>query len=269
MTMPFVLIDSATMLRRDLRRLRRYPSLTFFIAAIPVVLLLMFVYVLGGTLGAGLGGAGVSGAGGGRAAYAAYVMPGILLVTVAGVAQGTAIAVAMDMTSGIVARFKTMAVSRASVLTGHVISSVIQTMLAVGLVMGVGLLIGFRPTTSPVEWLAAIGLLALTGLAVAWLSVALGLVARSVETASNSPMFLMLLPFLGSGFVPTNSMPDPLRWVAENEPFTPIMETLRGLLLGAPIGNSGVLAVGWCVAISLVGYLWATKLYERPPAAAA
>jgi ABC-2 type transport system permease protein len=269
MTMPFVLIDSSTMLRRNLRRLRRYPSLTFFIAAIPVVLLLMFVYVLGGTLGAGLGGAGVSGAGDSRAAYAAYVMPGILLVTVAGVAQGTAIAVAMDMTSGIIARFKTMAVSRASVLTGHVIASVIQTMLAVALVLGVGLLIGFRPTTGPVEWLAAIGLLALTALAVSWLSIALGLAAGSVETASNSPMFLMLLPFLGSGFVPTASMPDPLRWVAENQPFTPIMETLRGLLLGAPIGDRGALAVGWCVAIAIAGYLWARRLYERPPAAAA
>jgi ABC-2 type transport system permease protein len=264
MTMPLVLTDSATMLRRTLRRLRRYPSLTFFIAAIPVVLLLMFVYVLGGTLGAGLGRAG-----GGRAEYAAYVMPGILLVTVAGVAQGTAISVAMDMTSGIIARFKTMAVSRGSVLAGHVIGSVIQTILAVALVVGVGLVIGFRPTTGPVEWLAAIGLVALTALAVSWLSVALGLAAGSVETASNSPMFLMLLPFLGSGFVPTASMPDPLRWVAENQPFTPIIETLRGLLLGAPIGNSGVLAVAWCVAISLVGYFWARRLYERPPSSAA
>lgn len=269
MTMPFVLIDSATMLRRDLRRLRRYPSLTFFIAAIPVVLLLMFVYVLGGALGAGLGGAGVNGPGGGRAAYAAYVMPGIFLVTVAGVAQGTAISVAMDMTSGIIARFKTMAVSRASVLTSHVVASVIQTILAVALVLGVGFLIGFRPTTGPVEWLAAIGLLALTALAVSWLSIALGLAAGSVETASNSPMFLMLLPFLGSGFVPTASMPDPLRWVAENQPFTPIMETLRGLLLGASIGDRGVLAVGWGVAIAIAGYLWARRLYERPPAAAA
>ncbi len=269
MTMPLVLTDSATMLRRTLRRLRRYPSLTFFIAAIPVVLLLMFVYVLGGTLGAGLGGAGVSGAGQGRAEYAAYVMPGILLVTVAGVAQGTAISVAMDMTSGIIARFKTMAVSRASVMTGHVIGSVIQTMLAVALVLGVGLLIGFRPTTGPVEWLAAIGLLGLTAVAVAWLSIALGLAAGSVETASNSPMFLMLLPFMGSGFVPTASMPDPLRWVAESQPFTPIMETLRGLLLGGPIGDRGAIAVGWCVAITVAGYLWAMRLYERPPAAAA
>ncbi len=170
---PIVLTDSATMLRRNLRRMRRYPSLTFFIAGIPVVFLLLFVYVFGGTLGAGLG--GVSG---GRAEYIAYVLPGILLITVAGAAQGTAISVAMDMTEGIIARFRTMAIARASVLTGHVIGSVIQTMLALAVVMVVALLIGFRPTTGPIEWLAAAGLLTLAALAVTWLSVALGLVDR-------------------------------------------------------------------------------------------
>jgi ABC-2 type transport system permease protein len=261
---PIVLADSATMLRRNLRRMRRYPSLTFFIAAIPVVFLLLFVYVFGGTLGAGLG--GVSG---GRAEYTAYVLPGILVITVAGAAQGTAISVAMDMSEGIIARFRTMAVARASVLTGHVIGSVIQTMLALAVVTGVALLIGFRPTTGPIEWLAAAGVLTLAALAITWLSVALGLSTKSVETASNLPMILILLPFLSSGFVPTDSMPDGLSWVAENQPFTPIIETLRGLLLGTPIGDSGVLAVVWCVAISLVGYLWAMKLYERPPAPSA
>jgi len=258
---PYVLSDSATMLRRNLRHMRRYPSLTLFIAGIPVVLLLLFVYVFGGTLGAGLG--GVSG---GRDAYVAYVIPGILLMAVAGVAQGTAISVAMDMTEGIVARFRTMAISRASVLTGHVVGSIIQTALAIAVVMAVALLIGFRPTTGPVAWVAAAGMLALTALAITWLSVALGLSTRSVETASNLPMFLMLLPFLGSGFVPTQTMPDGLRWFAENQPFTPIIETLRGLLLGTPIGNSGLIAVAWCVAISLFGFLWARRLYERDPA---
>jgi len=258
---PYVLSDSATMLRRNLRHMRRYPSLTLFIAGTPVVFLLLFVYVFGGTLGAGLG--GVSG---GRDAYVAYVIPGILLMAVAGVAQGTAISVAMDMTEGIVARFRTMAISRASVLTGHVVGSIIQTALAIAVVMAVALLIGFRPTTGPVAWVAAAGMLALTALAITWLSVALGLSTRSVETASNLPMFLMLLPFLGSGFVPTQTMPDGLRWFAENQPFTPIIETLRGLLLGTPIGNSGLIAVAWCVAISLFGFLWARRLYERDPA---
>ncbi len=128
------------------------------------------------------------------------------------------------------------------------------------------LLIGFRPTTGPAEWLAAAGMLALTTLAVTWLSVALGMSTRSVETASNLPMFLMLLPFLGSGFVPTQTMPDGLRWFAENQPFTPIIETLRGLLFGTPIGDRGVIAVAWCVAIALVGFVWSRRLYERDPA---
>jgi len=258
---PYVLSDSATMLRRNLRHMRRYPSLTLFIAGIPVVFLLLFVYVFGGTLGAGLG--GVSS---GRDAYVAYVIPGILLMTVAGAAQGTAISVAMDMTEGIVARFRTMAISRASVLTGHVVGSIIQTALAIAVVMAVALLIGFRPTTGPVAWVAAAVVLALTAFAIAWLSVALGMSTRSVETASNLPMFLMLLPFLGSGFVPTQTMPDGLRWFAENQPFTPIIETLRGLLLGTPIGDRGLIAVAWCVAISLFGFLWARRLYEREPA---
>jgi ABC-2 type transport system permease protein len=255
---PLVLADSATMLRRNLRRMRRYPSLTFFIAGIPVVLLLLFVYVFGGTLGAGLGLVA-----GGRADYIAYVVPGILLITVAGASQGTAISVAMDMTEGIIARFRTMDIARVSVLTGHVIGSAIQTMLAIVIVMVVAVLIGFRSTTGPIEWLAATGLLALAALAISWLSVALGMVSDSVETASNLPMFLVFLPFLSSGFVPTDSMPDGLSWFAEHQPFTPLIETVRGLLLGTPIGDNGLLAVAWCLVISVAGYVWARRLYER------
>jgi len=267
--------DSATMLRRSLRRMRRYPSLTLFIAGIPVVLLLLFVYVFGGTLGAGLGGPGAAVAGVpvaasmGRDAYVAYVVPGILLITVAGAAQGTAISVAMDMTSGIIARFRTMAIARSSVLAGHVIGSVIQALLATALVLVVAVMIGFRSTTGPAAWLAAGGLLVLAAVGVGWLSVALGLVSDSVETASNLPMFLVLLPFLGSGFVPTASMPGPLQWFAEHQPFTPIIETLRGLLLGTPIGDDGWIAVAWCLVLSLAGYLWARRLYERVPERAA
>ena len=255
---PLVLVDSTTMVRRNIRRMRRYPSLTVFIAGIPVVLLLLFVYVFGGTLGAGLG--VVSG---GRDAYVAYVVPGILLITVAGAAQGTAISVAMDMTEGIIARFRTMDIARVSVLTGHVVGSVIQTMLAIVIVVVVAVLIGFRSTTGPIEWVAAAGLLALAAVAISWLSVALGLVSDSVETASNLPMFLILLPFLSSGFVPTGSMPDGLSWFCEHQPFTPLIETVRGLLLGTPIGDSGVVAVGWCVAIAVGGYLWSRRLYDR------
>jgi ABC-2 type transport system permease protein len=138
-------------------------------------------------------------------------------------------------------------------------------MLGLAIVIGVALLTGFRPTTGPLAWLAAIGVLVLVTLALTWLSVALGLVSKSVETASNLPMFLMLLPFLGSGFVPTGSMPTGMRWFAEYQPFTPITETLRGLLLGTAIGDNAIIACAWCVSIALLGYLWAKRLYNRHP----
>jgi ABC-2 type transport system permease protein len=252
--------DSATMLRRNLRHMLRYPSMTVMLVGMPVIFLLLFVYVFGGTLGAGLGGAS-----GGRAQYVNYVTPGIILMSVAGGATGTAVSVAMDMTEGIVARFRTMAISRASVLTGHVVGSVIQTLICMAVVIGVALGIGFRPTAGPVEWLATAGVLALFVLALTWLSVALGLVSKTVEAASNAPMPLTLLPFLGSGFVPTDSMPTGLRWFAEYQPFTPVIETVRGLLLGRPIGDSAIQSVVWCAGIALAGYLWAKRLYNRDP----
>ena len=259
-TLSYAVADSATMVRRQLRHMLRYPSLTLQLAGMPIVFLLLFVYVFGGTLGAGLGGPS-----GGRAEYVNYVAPGILLMTVAAAAQGTAISVAMDMTEGIIARFRTMAIARVSVLTGHVVGSMVQTMLSMALVIGVALLIGFRPTASPVEWVLTAGVLAMMTFALIWLTVALGMVSKTVESASNIPMPLVFLPFLGSGFVPTESMPTGLRWFAEYQPFTPIIETIRGLLMGTPIGNSGVLAVAWCVGITAVGYLWAKKLFNRDP----
>jgi ABC-2 type transport system permease protein len=259
-TLSYAVADSATMLRRDLRHMLRYPSMTLQLAGMPIVFLLLFVYVFGGTLGAGLGGAS-----GGRAEYVEYVTPGIILMAVAAVAQGTAISVAMDMTEGIIARFRTMAISRASVLTGHVVGSMIQTMLSLAVLVGVALLIGFRPGAGPVEWVAAVGVLAMITLALTWLTVALGMVSKTVESASNLPMPLVFLPFLGSGFVPTDSMPVGLRWFAEYQPFTPVIETLRGLLLGTAIGSSAVIAIAWCVGITVVGYLWAKRLFNRDP----
>ena len=256
----YTVADSATMLRRQLRHIRRYPSLTLMLVGLPIILLLLFVYVFGGTLGAGLG--DVSG---GRAAYANYVAPGIILLAVAAAAQGTAISVAVDMTEGIIARFRTMAIARASVLTGHVLGSLIQTMLSLAVVVAVAVGVGFRPTAGPLAWLAAVGVLAMTAFALIWLCVALGLAAKSVETASNSPMFLMLLPFLSSGFVPTQSMPAGLRWFAEYQPFTPITETVRHLLLGGPVAHDAIVAAAWCAGIALFGYLWAKKLYARQP----
>ena len=172
------------------------------------------------------------------------------------------------MTEGIIARFRTMGIARASVLAGHVLGSTIQTMLGLAVVFGVALAIGFRPDANPVEWAAAAGELLMITLAITWLSVALGLFPKSVEAASNLPMPLILLPFLSSGFVPTESMPAGLRWFAEYQPFTPFIETLRGLLMGTAIGTSALLAVGWCAVIGLVGYRWALKLYNRDPRAA-
>jgi ABC-2 type transport system permease protein len=257
-TLAYTVQDSRTMLRRSVRRMVRYPSLTLMLVGMPVIFLLLFVFVFGGTLGAGIGGEG-----GGRAEYANYVVPGVLLMTVAGAVQGTAISIAMDMTEGIVARFRTMAVSRAAVLTGHVVSSMIQTLIGLVIVVAIALAVGFRPTAGPLGWFGAAGVLSLSALALIWLAVALGLKAKSVETASNTPMFLVLLPFLGSGFVPTDSMPAGLRWFATYQPFTPIIETLRGLLFGTPVGVNGVLAVAWCAVIAAGGYLWSRRLYER------
>jgi len=258
-TLAYAMSDSMTMLRRNLRHMRRYTGLTLMLVGMPVVFLLLFVYVFGGTLGAGLG---VSG---GRADYLDYVVPGIILMTLASVGQGTAISVAMDMTDGIIARFRTMAIFRPSVLTGHVLGSLIQAALSLAVVVGVAFAIGFRPAAGALEWIAAIGVLAMVALALTWLCVALGLGAKSVETASNVPMPLMLLPFLGSGFVPTDTMPAGLRWFAEYQPFTPIIETVRGLLMGTPIGDSAVIAVAWCAGITVVSFRRAHRAYNRDP----
>ena len=250
--------DTRTMLRRNFRYMVRYPVMALSVVVVPVVLLLLFVYVFGDTLGIGMGGEG-------RAEYVNFVVPGIILIALAGSSQGTAIAVSTDMKEGIIARFRTMAIARVSVLSGHVVGSMAQTLLGMAVVFGVAFLIGFRPTATPVEWVAVVGLLVLVTLAFTWLSVGFGLVAKNPESASNLPLPLLILPFFGSGFVPTESMPNGLAWFAEHQPFTPIMDTLRGLLLGSAIGDSGVIAVAWCVAITVASYLWARKLYNRDP----
>jgi ABC-2 type transport system permease protein len=259
-TMAYAVTDSLTMLRRQLRHMLRYPSMTLILVGTPVILLLLFVYVFGATLGNGLGGTS-----GGRAAYVNYVAPGIIMLTVAAVAQGTAISVAMDMAQGIITRLRTMAIWRASVLAGHVLGSLIQALVSVAVVIAVALLIGFRPDAGPLRWLAAAGVVVMISFALTWLSVAFGLVCKTPESASNVPMFLMLLPFLGSGFVPTGSMPAGLRWFAEYQPFTPVNETLRGLLLGTPIGDNAVIAVAWSAGLTVGAYLWAKALYRRRP----
>jgi ABC-2 type transport system permease protein len=257
-TLTYAVSDSATMLRRNLKHTLRYPTIPMYVIGMPVVFLLLFVYVFGGTLGAGLGGLH-----GDRTAYVNYVAPGIIMLAVATMAQGTAMSVASDMTEGIIARFRTMSIARSSVLTGHVLGSLIQAVLCSAVVFGVAIAVGFRPTADPLEWLGAFGMIALISLALTWLAVVLGLAAKSVESASNTPTFLMLLPFLGSGFVPTASMPAGLRLFAEYQPFTPVTETMRGLLLGTRIGDNAIIAIGTCAGIALVCYLFARRMYDR------
>jgi len=257
--------DSATMLRRNLKHQLRYPSLTLMLAGFPIVFLLLFVYVFGGQLGSGLGANGQPH--GDRSAYLTYVVPGILIITVASAALGTAISVASDMTEGIIDRFRTMAITRAAVLTGHVVGSLLQTLAVLVLVTAVALALGFRPTANALEWLAAAGILLLFAFALIWLSAALGLAAKSVETASNTPMFLTLLPFLSSGFVPTQTMPAGLRQFAAYQPFTPVTQTVRGLLTGGPVGAHAAAAAAWSLAITLASYLWALHLYNHRRAA--
>jgi len=259
------LVHARVMLRRNLRHMQRYPSLTLMVTLMPLLFLLLFVYVFGGTLGSGLGGGMPAGMHGGRSAYADYVAPGIMLMAVAAAAQGTAIAVAQDMTEGIIARFRTMAVARSSVLTGHVVGATIQTLAGVAVVTGAAIAVGFRPHAHVAGWLAAFGVILLLTLALTWLCVGLGLSAKSVETASNSPMFLMILPFLGSGFVPTSSLPTAVRWFAEYQPFTPVNETLRGLLTGTKVGDNLLITIAWSAGVAALSYVWSRRLYEREP----
>ncbi|GAA3200662.1 ABC transporter permease [Nonomuraea roseoviolacea] len=247
--------DSVTMTRRQIKHLWRYPTLILTYTGVPVVFLLLFVYVFGGIMGAGIGGD--------RATYVGYLTPGIMVTTIAGAAQGTAISVAIDMTEGIVARFKTMAIARVSVLTGHVLGALVQNFVAIAAVTLVAVLIGFRPSASALDWLGVVGVLAMFAFAITWLSVGLAMVTKNVATASNLPMPLMLLPFLGSGFVPTESMPGVLRWFAEHQPATPVIETLRALLTGRPAGAGFLEAAAWSAGIALLSYLWARRSYNR------
>ncbi len=262
MTTPaYILSDTRVMLRRNLKHQLRYPSVTIMLIGLPIVLLLLFVYVFGGQLGAGLG------AHQGRGAYLDYVVPGLLLITVASVVQGTSIMVAMDMTGGIIDRFRTMAIARGSVLSGHVLGSLLQTLAAMIILIGVAFGLGFRSGAGPLAWLAATGILALFGFALIWLAVALGLAAKSVETASNTPMILLLLLFLSSGFVSTATMPAGLRQFAEYQPFTPVADSIRGLLSGGAIGSHAIAAIAWSTGIAVLSYVWAIRLYNRRRAA--
>ncbi|WP_369208974.1 ABC transporter permease [Streptomyces sp. PU-14G] len=253
--------DSRTMLRRNLLHARRYPSLTLNLLLTPIVLLLLFVYVFGDVMSAGIGGGGAD-----RSAYLAYLVPGLLLMTIGSTTVGTAVSVSNDMTEGIVARFRTMAIHRGSVLIGHVVGSVLQSIASVVIVGAVAVALGFRAAdATALEWLAALGLLVLVATALTWTAVGMGLASPNAEAASNNATPLFLLPLLSSAFVPLDAMPGWFQPIAEYQPFTPAIETLRGLLLGTGIGNDGWLAVAWCVGLAALGYRWSMVLFNRDP----
>ncbi|SPT59966.1 ABC transporter permease [Actinomadura madurae] len=248
--------DSATMLRRNLRHALRYPSLTLAGMMVPILILLLFVGVFGNALGEGVGGAA-------KGDYINYVSPGIILMAIASGCMATSVAICMDMTEGIVDRFRTMAISRSSLLTGHVVGSMIQTLISTAGVIAVAVAMGFRTHGGVLDWLAAIGLMLLLTFALTWVAVTLGLLAKNPEGASNSPMIIQFMPFLGSTIVPPESMPAGVRWFAEYQPFTPIIETVRGLLLTTPDGRDVMLSLAWCSGLALAGYVYSKVLFNR------
>jgi len=256
-TLSLTLSDSATMLRRDLQHSLRRFSITLSGLFVPIIMLLLFNYVFGGAIGAGLDGAARGGS------YINYLAPGIIAMTVGSGCATTALNLCMDLSEGIIARFRAMAIARTSVLTGQALGSLIRTLITSGVVIGVALLMGFRPTANPIAWLAALGVIALFTLAITWMGTVFGLVGKTPAGANSLALIFQILAFTSSAFVSPDSMPVGVRWFAEYQPFTPVIDTLRGLLLGTPIGNSAILAVAWCAGLTLVGYLGARAIYNR------
>lgn len=255
-TLSSTIRDSATMLRRDLRHTQRYPMNTATVVLVPVIMLVLFDYFFGGALGGSLSGTAYG-------SYINYLAPGILVFGIASGCEVTAINLVMDMSEGIIARFRTMAIARSSVLTGQVLGSLLRTMLSILLLFGVALLLGFRPTTNPLAWLAALGLVVLFAFGVTWMGMVFGLIGKTPAGANSLSLLFTLLALTSSAFARTDTMPGAVRVYAEYQPFTPVINTVRGLLLGTPIGNNALLAVGWSVALALVGFLWARAVYNR------
>ena len=251
--------DSLTMLGRELMHTLRLFKLLFVGAiVVPVVMLLLFDYILGGAIGQGLGAAAHG------APYIDFLVPGILMMTVAAGSSAIAINVCTDMTGGIVDRFRAMPISRGALLAGHVGVSVLRALVTTAVVTAVALLIGFRPSASAWDWLGVVAIVVAFSFALAWLSAALGMIAKSPAGANGSTLPIQfLLPFLSSTFVPAGTMPAGVRWFAENQPFTPVVESLRALLAGAPAGNTPVVALAWCAAIAVAGFLWAQVAFRR------
>jgi ABC-2 type transport system permease protein len=254
-TLVFAVRDSATMTRRSLRHVLRYPVTLVVAVAVPVLLLLLFIGVFG-ALKAGLGV-------GPHVSYIDYVLPGIIVTTAGYGSSVTTQSVNRDSTEGIIGRFRTMAISPGSVLNGHVATALVRTLVSVAAVIGVAIGLGFRPTADAGRWLAAVGVIVLLVLALTWLAVAVGLAAKTVEGTTGFLLLVQVLPFISSAFVPPGQMSGSVRWFAANEPFTPVIDTLRGLLTGTTSSGTALAAVAWCIGLALAGYLWARVLFRR------
>ena len=242
--------DSVIMLRRNFKHTVRNPTAVFNAIIFPVVLMLMFVYVIGNTFNVG-------------ARYINYATPGMIVLAVCYGLSATALAVNSDMTKGIINRFKVMDISRSAVLNAHVVATMFRSFIAIAAIIGVAFALGFQPAASFLEWLGVIGVIVLVSFATSWITVALGLVAKTPESAGMATVPLILLPFLSSAIVPVAEMGAGVRQFAEYQPFTPIIETLRGLLAGTPSAGDAIAAVAWCTGIALVGYLWSLSTFKK------
>lgn len=243
--------DTTTLFSRSLRHILRSPDTILTTAITPVAMLLLFVYVFGGAIDVGGG------------SYVDYLLPGILLVTVASGIAYTAFRLFTDVSSGMFERLRSMPISRSALLWSHVLTSLVANLAALVLVVLVALAMGFRTGAGPVAWLAVAGILALFTLALTWLAVTPGLTATSVDGVSGFSYPLIFLPFVSSAFVPTGGMPAPVRWFAEHQPVTAIVDTLRRLFAQQPVGAQGWIAVAWCLGILAVAYLLAMRTYHR------
>ncbi|WP_242578933.1 ABC transporter permease [Amycolatopsis sp. 195334CR] len=238
------------MLRRNFKHTTRNPTSVFNAVLMPVVVMLMFVYMLGDAFSVGVD-------------YVDYATPGLMLLAVCYGLGATATSVNSDMTKGIINRFKVMDVSRGAVLSGHVVASLLTNLIAIAAIVGVAFLLGFDASAGVLGWLGVIGLVVLLGFAAGWLTVAMGLAAKSPETAGLATIPLVMLPFFSSAIAPAEKMGPGIREFAEYQPFTPIIETLRGLLTGTPEVGTALIAIGWCVGIAVVGYLWASASFKK------
>jgi ABC-2 type transport system permease protein len=241
---------SLTFVGRSLRHSVRSLDALLTAIMLPVAILLMFVYVFGGAIQTD-----------GR--YVDYVVPGIIVLCAGFGSAGTAMAVALDMTTGVIDRFRTLPIAGGAVITGHVVASVARNVVSTALVIGVALLAGFRPVADPVRWLAAAGLLLALMVAISWIAACFGLLAKSVETANAITFVAAFAPYVSSAFVPADSMPAGLSWIADNQPVTPIVDTLRDLTLGGHVGSEALVALAWCLAGAVIGRVVAALLFRR------